>query len=97
MAEYFFVDTNKLVGERVAFYRNERKMTQEKLAETIGVTRKHINEIEMGKVDATTNELCKISQALSVNVEDILSTAQFHDINIVGDKEVRYIKSIKVS
>jgi transcriptional regulator with XRE-family HTH domain len=41
-------DALKLLGERVAKLRRSRGLTQEQLAERMGVSRNHIADIELG-------------------------------------------------
>jgi putative transcriptional regulator len=58
--------TNTLKVERA-----KKDLTQEKLAELVGVTRKTINTIENRKYVPSTYLALKLAQALGVTVEEI--------------------------
>ena len=51
--------------------REERKITQEKLASLVGVTRQTIINIEKGKYKPTVLLALKISRVLNCRVEDL--------------------------
>lgn len=51
--------------------RRSNKITQEQLAEKVGVTKYHINRIERGKNIPSVAISVKIAVVLNVKVEDI--------------------------
>lgn len=51
--------------------REERRITQEKLASLVGVTRQTIINIEKGKYKPTVLLALKISRVLNCRVEDL--------------------------
>lgn len=53
-------------GQRIKKYRKACGMSQEQLAEAIGVDQKHVSRIEVGKSYPTIDRLEKIAQALQV-------------------------------
>jgi len=60
------------LGYKIRELREARKMSQEKLAETSGVSRATISGLETGANEITTTEtLRKIAMALGVSVKDI--------------------------
>lgn len=61
-----------MVGDKIREIRKEHNMTQEELAEKIGVKRSVISKYETGSIAPPLNQLQKISEALSVEVADIL-------------------------
>ena len=63
---------------RLRFERNE--MTQQDLAERVGVTRQTINAIEAGKYSPSLEVAFRIAAALGVRLEEVFS----HDANAVG-------------
>jgi putative transcriptional regulator len=56
---------------RLRFERNE--MTQQDLAERVGVTRQTINAIEAGKYSPSLEVAFRIAVALGVRIEDVFS------------------------
>ncbi len=95
MSEFFYVNINELIGKNVKKFREEANIGQTELAKAVGVSRKYINELEMGFVNSRINVLCKIAKEVGKNLADIISTAEFHDINKVGEKEVIYVVNKK--
>lgn len=51
--------------------RAKKDLTQEQLAQLVGVTRKTINTVEKGKYIPSTYLALKLSQALEVSVEEL--------------------------
>ena len=64
--------THKLEN-RIRVYRAEHKLSQSELAEQIGVSRKTISTIEVGKFVPSTVIALKIAALFDVPVEDIFS------------------------
>jgi putative transcriptional regulator len=56
---------------RLRFERNE--MTQQDLAERVGVTRQTINAIELGKYSPSLDVAFRIAVALGVRLEEVFS------------------------
>jgi putative transcriptional regulator len=56
---------------KLRFERNE--MTQQELAERVGVTRQTINAIELGKYSPSLEVAFRIAVALGVRIEDVFS------------------------
>jgi putative transcriptional regulator len=56
---------------RLRFERNE--MTQQDLAERVGVTRQTINAIELGKYSPSLEVAFRIAVALGVRLEEVFS------------------------
>ena len=62
---------NKLLGNRIRELRNAKGLTQEEIAEQIGVSRQKYARIENGVNDITLNILSKIAKVLEITVGDI--------------------------
>lgn len=58
---------------RIHVYRAEHRMSQAQLAECIGVSRKTISTIEVGRFVPSTVIALKIAKHFGVSVEDIFS------------------------
>jgi len=52
--------------------RLKAKMTQEQLAATMGVSRKFVCSLEIGKVQLPVSQLATVAKALDVNIHDIM-------------------------
>lgn len=66
------------IGSRIRKYRWENKISQEELAETVGISTTHMSHIETGATKLSLAVLVNISLALNVSADLILN----------GDKSV---------
>jgi transcriptional regulator with XRE-family HTH domain len=60
------------IGARVRAARERQKLSQEKLAELVGLDRKTINRIEQGAYSTLIDHLVLIAQALEVPLADLV-------------------------
>ena len=65
-------DIERYIGTRIAVLRGGRSLTQEQLAEAIGVTKGYVSKIENGHIVPPIGTLVKIAHALQVEVTDFL-------------------------
>ena len=63
---------NVEIGSRVKKSREAASLTQERMAETIGVSVQYISDMERGKVGASTATIVKICNTLNVSADYIL-------------------------
>ncbi|AKE52449.1 helix-turn-helix transcriptional regulator [Kangiella geojedonensis] len=61
------------LDNRIRVFRAEHRMSQSDLAEAIGVSRKTISTIEVGKFVPSTIIALKIANYFNVPVEDVFS------------------------
>jgi len=61
----------KIICKRIKKYRSEFGMTQEDLAEKVGVSRVYIGYVEQGRNTPSLEILEKIAKALKVKLSDI--------------------------
>ena len=66
---------NSPLNNRIRVYRAEHRLSQSDLADKIGVTRKTISTIEVGRFVPSTTIALKIARYFGVPVEDIFSLA----------------------
>ena len=68
-----YIQIGLQIGLNIAFYRKKRGLTQEDLAEIVGISRTHISNIEAPKVvkSFSLEVLFKIARALNVEVEKL--------------------------
>lgn len=64
-------DQRKL-GQRINQYRKDAKLSQEKLAELVGVSQQHLSNIINGHVGIGMNALLKIAVALNADLNYLL-------------------------
>lgn len=64
---------NVSIGKRVRFFRNEKGMSQEELAEATGVTQEYIARIETGVKGPSLDMILQIANALGTTANDLLS------------------------
>lgn len=62
-----------MLGDKVKLLRKEMKITQQKLAETIGVSQSTIGMIEGNKQGASNETLIKLASTLNTTVDYLLS------------------------
>ena len=67
-----FKSLYKKLGLNIAYYRKLQGLTQEALAEKIGVDQTHISKIEVASVGISLDNLFRISIALDVPPSKLL-------------------------
>ena len=67
----------ELLGMRIKEFRENRKLTQDKLAELVGIDPKHLSRIENGRNYPSFETLEKILDSLNVSYEDIFKYDHF--------------------
>jgi len=71
--------TKELLGARIKELRRSRKLSQEELAEIIGVEPQHMSRIESGRSYPSLDRLEKISIALKVPLKDFFEFMHLED------------------
>lgn len=62
----------KAIGKRIKIARIKADLTQERLAEIVGVSPSHMSNIETGTTRVSLTAIVTIANALSVTVDDLL-------------------------
>jgi transcriptional regulator with XRE-family HTH domain len=75
----------ELIGIRIKNLRKSRGMSQEQLAEKIGISPKYLSSIERGKENPTLDIFTKLAAALGVELSEIFNLS-------VEGKSVRDLK-----
>ncbi len=70
------MNTKELLGLKVKEFRKQRKLTQEKLAEIIGVDNGYISKLEVGQNFPSISTLEKIAEALDVELYALFQFTQ---------------------
>ena len=69
-----YMKTKKeLLGLRIKEFRENRKLTQDKLSEMVGIDPKHLSRIENGRNYPSFETLEKILESLDISYEDIFN------------------------
>ena len=66
----------KSLGEALKAHRTQCKMTQEFVAETIGVSRQAVSKWENGTSDPSTSNLFALAKLYGVSVEELLKEVE---------------------
>lgn len=70
------VAVKKSLGEVLKNHRTQNKMTQEFVAETIGVSRQSVSKWEQGITDPSTSNLFALAKLFGVTVEELLKEVE---------------------
>lgn len=65
-------ERKKRMGARIKTLREQQGLSQRKLALMIGSNQTHIWQIENGTVNVGLDILCRLADALEVNVRDLI-------------------------
>ena len=65
-------ETRITLGEAVKEHRTRCKMTQEFVAESLGVSRQAVSKWESGKSDPSTSNLIALAKLYGISAEDLL-------------------------
>ena len=60
-----------ILGRAIRRFRDERGITQEKLAEKAELTAKYLGEVERGVVNISVDSLARIAAALRMRISDL--------------------------
>ena len=69
----------KLIGKRIQEVRKQQEMTQAELAALNDMSDSYISYIETAKKQASLESLVRISNALGITVDELLSGNQLHN------------------
>lgn len=67
-----FQDEIKLIASKIKTTRQERNLSVQELAYRCDMERSCMSRIESGRVNVTIKTLCKIAQALDVDVKELV-------------------------
>lgn len=66
-------ETKRSLGETLKLHRTNCKMTQEFVAESLGVSRQAVSKWENGISDPSTSNLLALAKLYGISVEEILN------------------------
>lgn len=65
------------IGTRIRYYRVISGMSQENLADEIGMTHGNYGKIERGEIDVNTTTLSEIARVLNVSISQFFGESEF--------------------
>lgn len=68
-----------MIGIRIGELRKQKGLTQEKLAEKMGVSPKYLSSIERGKENPTLDMIIKLAQSMDVEIADLFTFIEVED------------------
>jgi len=71
---------SEILGQRIRFYRKQKKISQEKLSEMSDLHPTYIGQIERGEKNPSIESIYKISQALKIPLAVMLEKIDEYDI-----------------
>lgn len=81
--------TNRLLGLRIKEIRQNRKISQDKLSEQLGIDPKYLSRVEVGKATPSLDVVIKLASELRVDVKEL-----FEFSHIEGAGEMNQIESM---
>ena len=76
----------KKLGERIRAERLEQRMTQEALAEAVGISAVYAGQIERSERKLSIDNLVSIANALHVSVESLLRDSLEHNSKMIDNE-----------
>ena len=74
--------SEKILKNTLKVQRAKKDLTQEQLAQMVGVTRKTINTVENGKYIPSTYLALKLAKVLGAPVEELFRLQEDQDVSI---------------
>ena len=74
------MDITKELGLRIRYYRKEKHITQEKLAEICNLHPTYIGQLERGEKNATVESMYRIAKGLNIPISKLLENVEQMEI-----------------
>lgn len=84
------------IGERIRKFRQDAGLSQESLAELVGVSFQQIQKYESGYTTLNVTKLQKIAEALKVSIVDFFKAEPDKSIKLSSDEERLLISFRKI-
>ncbi len=72
------------IGQRIRKYRKANQLSQEQLADMVGISATHLSHIETGNTKLSLPVFVKIADSLSIKTDELLN-----DISDISSNEVK--------
>ena len=73
------VDLKEMIGSRIREIRNKKGITQDQLAERVGISSKYLSSIERGKENPTLSTILKLARSLDVMPAEFFTHLEIED------------------
>lgn len=67
------------IGENIRLNRDKSGMTQDELAEKVGISRNYISDLENDRYIPSVKTLTKIARVLNMNLDFLLEMSEIQD------------------
>ncbi len=81
-----------LLGKRIKELRIQKKMTQEKMSEIVGIGERNLSKIECGANFISAETLVKISDALNVEPHEIFNFKHLNNVELLRQELINAIQ-----
>ena len=71
-------------GARLKKYRNEKNITQERIAKILGVSNSMISKYENNTASPSLDSLCTLSKELCVSIDELGGLQQSGTVSLIG-------------
>lgn len=76
------------IGENIRLNRDKSGMTQDELAEKVGISRNYISDLENDRYIPSVKTLTKIARVLNMNLDFLLEMSEIQDKETETESEV---------
>ncbi len=90
-------DIKVLLGKKVKEIRTKRGLTQEELAEKIGISQKNLSKIECGKSFVTSETLNNILNSLNIKAKELFDFDCYQNNKMLKNEMIEAIKNDSVN
>ncbi len=85
----------KVLGERIVALRNSKGLSQERLAECIGINPRSLSDLEAGKSLPSAETFGKLMEVFGLKPYELFSFPDFNNANEIEDGIYKKIASVK--
>lgn len=75
------MNITKELGLRIRYYRKEKHITQEKLAEICNLHPTYVGQLERGEKNATIESIYRIAKGLDIPISKLLDNVEYLENN----------------
>lgn len=70
------------IGKRIQKYRTQKNLTQEQVAEAVGISQKHLSRIEKGYHNPRFDMIIRIAEALNIPTDALSKDLSDNDVDV---------------
>lgn len=80
------INLPKYIGDKIRYYRTEKKLTQDELGEKIGVKKATISNYETGYRTPKQDTLFELANILGVKIDDLFPNPNDNSVEIENER-----------